>query len=295
MSVLDKMEQRMKWLRKPQLILFMLGAYVVGFILNYILPSLMYYFYFNPALIFQGQVWRIITFLLVPNTDSFFLALITCFIYFSITRSLEQVIGRFRVNFFLILGVILQIVFGFIYYFVFASNVQLMMYAQYVMILNPYYLYAMLFVLFALLFPDARFLFMFIIPIRGKFLVFVTMGLYVLDVVQAFANGNAAYGWMLVAMIVAAVLTIVIFWLMSDAPAKKSRRQREYDNVVNMRSASRNANAKREARHKCAICGRTELTDPNLEFRYCSKCIGNYEYCTEHLYTHIHRGTGDQI
>ena len=41
-------------------------------------------------------------------------------------------------------------------------------------------------------------------------------------------------------------------------------------------------------RHKCAICGRTELDDPNLEFRFCSKCNGNYEYCQDHLFTHEH-------
>ena len=42
------------------------------------------------------------------------------------------------------------------------------------------------------------------------------------------------------------------------------------------------------ARHRCAVCGRTELDDPNLEFRYCSKCNGNYEYCQDHLFTHEH-------
>ena len=34
--------------------------------------------------------------------------------------------------------------------------------------------------------------------------------------------------------------------------------------------------------------GRTELDNPNLEFRYCSKCDGNYEYCSDHLFTHEH-------
>ena len=41
-------------------------------------------------------------------------------------------------------------------------------------------------------------------------------------------------------------------------------------------------------RHRCAVCGRTELDDDTLEFRYCSKCNGNYEYCNEHLFTHTH-------
>ena len=43
-----------------------------------------------------------------------------------------------------------------------------------------------------------------------------------------------------------------------------------------------------KTRHRCAVCGRTELDNPELEFRYCSKCEGNYEYCQDHLYTHKH-------
>ena len=42
------------------------------------------------------------------------------------------------------------------------------------------------------------------------------------------------------------------------------------------------------AMHRCAVCGKTELDDPGLEFRFCSKCNGNYEYCQEHLFTHEH-------
>ncbi len=40
--------------------------------------------------------------------------------------------------------------------------------------------------------------------------------------------------------------------------------------------------------HRCTICGRTELDNPGLEFRYCTKCAGNHEYCSDHLFTHIH-------
>ena len=40
--------------------------------------------------------------------------------------------------------------------------------------------------------------------------------------------------------------------------------------------------------HRCAVCGRTELDAPDLEFRFCSKCNGNYEYCSDHLQNHIH-------
>ena len=43
---------------------------------------------------------------------------------------------------------------------------------------------------------------------------------------------------------------------------------------------------KNGAMHECAVCHRTELDDPELEFRYCSKCDGNYEYCQDHLFTY---------
>ena len=52
--------------------------------------------------------------------------------------------------------------------------------------------------------------------------------------------------------------------------------------------ARQNQTYQNGARHKCAVCGRTELDDPNLTFRYCSKCSGNKEYCQDHLFTHKH-------
>ena len=49
-----------------------------------------------------------------------------------------------------------------------------------------------------------------------------------------------------------------------------------------------NRAGERPYRHKCLVCGRTDTEYPDLEFRYCSKCNGDYEYCSEHLYTHKH-------
>ena len=41
-------------------------------------------------------------------------------------------------------------------------------------------------------------------------------------------------------------------------------------------------------RHKCTVCGRTDVTNPELEFRYCSKCKGYYCYCMDHINNHVH-------
>ena len=43
------------------------------------------------------------------------------------------------------------------------------------------------------------------------------------------------------------------------------------------------------SRHRCCECKKTEKDDENLEFRYCSKCNGSYEYCSEHIFNHEHR------
>jgi hypothetical protein len=40
--------------------------------------------------------------------------------------------------------------------------------------------------------------------------------------------------------------------------------------------------------HKCTVCGRTDVTNPELEFRYCSKCSGYHCYCQDHISNHEH-------
>lgn len=46
---------------------------------------------------------------------------------------------------------------------------------------------------------------------------------------------------------------------------------------------------KRQTAYAQMCCVRTDRADgDDLEFRYCSKCDGNYEYCQDHLFTHQH-------
>ena len=287
---MDKLERKLRFLSRYNIIYVLIGCYALGYILEMVAPSLLLYLEFDPALILKGQVWRLVTFIVHSGASNFFMALIMCFIYISISKSLEQIIGTFRLNFFFIAGLLIEVIFGFIFYAVFPVPT-----CYYVSYLNPYYLYAMLFVLFALLFPEAQFLFMFIFPVKGRWMIFITLALYVLEIASAFFNGFPGYAWILVFMILASVLNLILFlWLCNYSFARKS------DTVINFRKARREASRsatfgsssqKMRAevpRHKCEICGRTNQTNPELDFRYCSKCFGNHEYCTDHLYTHIH-------
>lgn len=284
MSALDKLERKWRWLAKPNLMMICVICYAVGYVVSRLFPVATLFLCFEPGAILRGQVWRLVTFLICSSTDNLFLAMITCFIYFSIAQSLASVIGRFKVNFFLLLGIVLLEIAGFLYYFIMPEQ-----HVFAVISLDPYYLYAMLFVLFAMIYPDARFLFMFIIPIRGKWMVFITFALYLLDVLEALSRGLFSFAWIMIFMVIAAVLTLMIFLKLSDYKSTKSRAFRKTQKAFRkMESGAASASAPKTPRHRCAICGRTELSNPEMDFRYCSKCAGNYEYCLDHLYTHVH-------
>ncbi len=301
MSVMDRLERKMRFLSRFNIMIVLIGAYALGYILSMTAPAVLNYLAFDPPSILKGQVWRLFTFVVSPDSSSFFMALITCFIYFSISRTLEQVVGTFRVNFFMISGILLLDIFGFLFYALFPVPT-----CYYASMLSPYYLYAMLFVLFALMFPEARFLFMFIFPIKGRWMIFITMGMYLLNIVQAFSHGFSGYAWILIFMVAAAILTLFLFLTFCGYSFKRrnqaAQRFKRMGSPGTSRSGFRTSNTRQSTegrsasyRHKCEICGRTNITHPELDFRYCSKCYGNHEYCMEHLYTHIHVKSPDDI
>ncbi|HYP17774.1 MAG TPA: hypothetical protein VEQ65_11235, partial [Opitutus sp.] len=71
---------------------------------------------------------------------------------------------------------------------------------------------------------------------------------------------------------------------------------RDIINAVSYRRRTMQVQAKRaaeerkgpEARHRCHVCGKTDLTNPEMDFRYCSKCAGDQCYCPEHIFSHEH-------
>ena len=84
--------------------------------------------------------------------------------------------------------------------------------------------------------------------------------------------------------VVASLLNFVLYFYRlhrSRISPKQMHRKAQFERKSN-------AGRAKVTRHKCAVCGRTEEDDPNLEFRFCSKCNGNYEYCQYHLFTHEH-------
>ena len=147
---------------------------------------------------------------------------------------------------------------------------------------STYYVNMSIFLAFAATFPDMQVLLFFFIPIKVKILGIIYGVLLVYESIAGVGNKylNAANRF----VIGASLLNFIVFFLTSrnmiHMSPKQVKRRQEFKREVKQSA--------KITRHKCAICGRTEETNPELEFRFCSKSDGNYEYCQDHLFTHAH-------
>ena len=148
-----------------------------------------------------------------------------------------------------------------------------------VSLVSTNYITMSIFLAFAAIYPDMEVLLYFILPIKMKWmaLVYVVMAAYYF--VRGGIGTRVAIG--------ASLLNFIIFFLSSRNMKRFGPRERARKAKFKRQSAPHMKYAN-GAKHRCAVCGRTELDDPCLEFRFCSKCNGNYEYCQDHLFTHEH-------
>lgn len=235
----------------------------------------------------HGQVWRLVTFLAQPMDTSIIFLVFALHLYYMIGQHLEAQWGVFRFNLYFFAGVLFHIIAAFIVYF--ATGVS--------MPIGTTYLNLSLFFAFAALYPNVEFLLFFIIPVKVKYLALFDGLFFGYTILQAFmpAYGGSPYiGVIYHARAIAAavsLLNFVIFYFSSRNvkaySPKQVHRRKKFQKEIRNAGVNKEA-AKVGAKHRCAVCGRTELDDPNLEFRYCSKCNGAYEYCQDHLFTHEH-------
>lgn len=278
-------------------------CYAAGFVINMINSSFLNYLSLNPyAIIFDFQIWRLFTWIIIPPTtgSNLFFILLMLYFYYSIGTSLEHAWGTYRYNVYLLSGMVFTIIGAFLLMaydcistpglfrnmiFVNSSEVGELEFlatdiANYYSVnsraFSTYYVNMSIFLAYAATFAEARVLLFFVIPIKVKVLgsiyaVMLGLQLFTGPLLTQFAIG-------------ASLLNFVIFFVRSRGRVKMTPKQvkRRYEFRQEIKKAPR------IARHQCAICGITEEQDPTMEFRFCSKCEGNYEYCSRHLYTHSH-------
>ncbi len=276
-SLLNKMEKRFGKYAIHNLSLYIIIGYVIGYIL--MLTGSMEFISLNPDKILHGEVWRIVTWILVPPSRLDIFTIIMLFFYYSIGNSLEKTWGAFRYNVYILSGILFTIIGAFVLYagFMALGNFLSAGVGIYVSsAFSTYYINLSIFLAFAACYPNMQVLLYFIIPIKIKWLAYLDAAL----LLYSFFMGNAATR----VAIVASLLNFILFFLgtrnLKRITPKEVHRRQVYKQQVNQ--------AVGITKHKCAVCGRTELDGDNLEFRFCSKCNGNYEYCQDHLFTHEH-------
>ena len=288
MKFIENLERRFGRYAIRNLMLYMSILFAAGLVIQMIRPELYFqYLMLDPSAVLKGQIWRLFTFLVYPPSTNILWCALLCYIYFSIGQMLERLWGAFRFNLYIFVGLLAMIIGIFICYFIWGENV--LIYS--ISMSNSLWLSMLLAV--AAMFPDAQFLLMFIIPVKARWIGYFYGAMLAYEFITSNGAGRV--------MLVMSILNFLLFFFLTRNVREAFRqtiRRREFQSSMKRGQQAAHAGASRPGRqgqpkHRCSVCGRTELDDPTLEFRYCSRCEGSHEYCMEHLYTHVHVTSGN--
>ncbi len=295
MKWLNKLERKIGRFAVPNLMYYMILLYTLGFLLELVVPGFyVKWLSLDVYRILHGEVWRLATFVLQPPDSNPIFLIIELFLYYSIGRALEDMWGTFRFNVYYFSGLLFQIIAAFLFYFIVCRILGAPV--STIGIGSMYYVNRSMFLAYIVMVPNAVFRLYFILPIKAKWLGIFYGILMGYEVIYYLRFGLETGGPYALAILVS-VANFLFFFLATRnyrriSPSEVKRRSQFKRQMDEARRTSGNVVEFRGrnviTRHKCAVCGRTELDDDTLEFRFCSKCEGNYEYCSEHLYTHTH-------
>jgi membrane associated rhomboid family serine protease len=212
-----------------------------------------------PELVIKGEVWRLVTYIFIPESLSNPLfAFFTLYLYYIIGTSLEHEWGSFRFNIYYFIGML-------------GTTIAAMITGS----ATATYLNLSLFLAAAKLFPNYEILLFFILPVKLKYLGWLNWAFILFSLIISPIPQKAA--------VIASIINYLIFFG-KDIIIGRKNSSKAY---INRKSFEKKM-VTDSSIHKCSVCGITEKEAPLMEFRYCSKCEGNHEYCSEHLQNHEH-------
>lgn len=262
MKLIDRLEKRFGRFAIPNLALLL----ITGQVLVYILVrfggnvALAQNIALEPALVKQGEVWRLFSFLITPPWTNPIFAFFYWYLFHMFSTSLENTWGVFKFNLFLLIGFLASVAASFLRPELPASN---------------YFLYGTVFLAFARLFPDYTLLVFFILPVKIKWLALIAWVGYGL----AFISGDGISRLMILA---ASANYTLFFWRDHWVDVKDARRRRAFQ--AKLAPATKSGGML----HQCRICGLSSDDEPRAAFRYCSQCAGQACYCPQHIKDHEH-------
>lgn len=301
LKFIAKMERKFGKYAIKNLSFFLILCFGISYLIAGFAPEITMKLYFSPADIIVGhEYWRLFTWILTPPGNFDFLSLLMLFFYYSFAVSIERGIGTFMFNVYIFGGwfvnTIACMAVSLFYYFRIgdASSFYLFSLGNHGMAMMQLMQYS-LFLGFALIYSESVVMLYFVLPFKASWIAYIDM----IFLAYMFVNTSNV---LTRTSIIAYLINFFVLYLIMRSYSKKYRptaaqmkRRRAYQRQVKQGGQARQQSARRDeqipagiTRHKCAVCGRSEKDDPNLEFRFCSKCKGNYEYCNEHLYSHEH-------
>ena len=234
---------------------------------------------FNLNALLHGEVWRLVTFVFVPAYSSPFALLSSLYFYYWIGSTLERQWGTAKFNLYYISGALLTVL-GVVLASLITGN-------PYLTAAGTGYVNLSMFFAFAFLFPDTTVLLFFILPVRMKWLAYLDGALFAFDIIKAIG----AHNWAGVVLPIVALLNFAVFIWPEVHYLKERAKYQNSRKTVQFRQAQQQQAKQAQQqgyRHKCAVCGRTDTDYPDLQFRYCSKCVGYHCFCQDHNFNHVH-------
>lgn len=258
MTLLQKLEKRLGWIVLPNITLTLMLGQILVFGLTAFGSFNVSRILLVPELVLRGEVWRVVSFIFVPPMAHPIFMAFAWYLFYLMGTALEEYWGAFRYNLFLWVGFLATVAAAFAVPGSVASNA---------------FILGSVFLAFAFLHPNFELMLFFIVPVKIKWLAAVAWLMYGLQ----FVGGSASDRM----MVLATVANFLLFFGADILRLMKARRRRaEFDKRVDEEAD--------EPFHRCHVCGITDKTDPDMEFRYCSKCAGHHAYCEKHLSDHEH-------
>lgn len=265
MNWLEKLEKRIGKFYIPNLMLVITVGTLIAYAFAFINPSILSLINLNPQKVLEGEIWRLITFVFVPEGTSSIFFIITVYFYYLAGSTLEKVWGGFKFNVYYFIGAISTIIISFI------AKVPV----------SGSFINLSLFLAFAKIYPDMQVRLFFMIPIKMKYLAYFNWLLIIV--------GALRYVFMGEFVGVLYSLVPIVNYLVFFGPSSYKQTKMRRSSVIRMKDYQKKVKAaKKDYTHKCTVCGITDIDNPNMEFRYCSKCNGKYAYCSNHTLNHKH-------
>ena len=269
MRLLDKLERRIGWFAIRNLTIILVTGNAIVWLFGMVFPDNQFVIRMAlvPAAVFKGEVWRIVTFIFLNTFGSSPLsALLELYFLFMVGRNLDASWGSFRFTLFYFIG--------------FALTVITSLATGFPVFDGARYIHLSLFLAFARIAPDMRILLFFIIPIKIKWMAWAVWAFTAYEFIMASSMAARLF-------ILAPVVAYLLFFWHDIFDSIRLNRKAVYSRRDFERKKGE-ARVIKASFHKCDVCGLTERDAPDMEFRYCSKCKGDHEYCSNHLGDHYH-------